>query len=60
MDLLQAGGESPLAVLPQSAVLVQPGQTALHHPALGHDREELSEQERRWNNYLLVRRSLVP
>ena len=39
MDLLQAGGESPLAVLPQSAVLVQPGQTALHHPALGHDRE---------------------
>ena len=39
MDLLQAGGESPLAVPPQSAVLVQPGQTALHHPALGHDRE---------------------
>ena len=39
MDELQAGIEMSLAVLPQAPVLVQPGKTPLHNPALGDDRK---------------------
>jgi len=39
MDELQAGVEFALAVFPQSEIFLQPGNTALHHPAPGHDLE---------------------
>ena len=39
MDELQAGVELSLAVLPWPPVLVQPGKTAFHHPALGDYRK---------------------
>ena len=39
MNELQAGIELALMVLGQSAVLLQPGKAAFHHPALGHDLE---------------------
>lgn len=39
MDELQTGVKQSLAVLPQPPVLFQPGEAALHHPALGYDLE---------------------